>query len=504
MKIHSNILYTFLCFWSSLNFAFTQNLYFKRHEISEEKTQVQTVITVQERGAAVIAAENETLFQTNRLWEFTFVDTGFVHRFQTTYHLPSKQKYNQSFGADSLLCLLFDEDGTDVTLLVWNLNIGTLEAVNVKLPMRMTIKDLALCNADLYLAGEAKGRDVVIFFDTDTRLCKVLPSFYEPRLKVEKLLPNAPTGQMYILTSRENHDKNAWRVRVYNQGGFLHSDAPINDEDDYSPICFMPLGYDSTTVRLGGYYYHRNMDFPQGFWFQFINLADKQRNSYKRWPFAENKNFFAYKGQSGQKRMAEKLQRYKQDGEEYRLAERWILHKPCYGDSAFALIGDCYYKTHSNQSMSRPVVGTSSMPLTDYRMLDEYRYTRGNVTVFDKRANYLWDWTVEGNEHQSTKLEQNTFAALGRHGLSVLFLRDKKLCWQLVQDGKQVAGSEKKGQHLSLMYPDDEIMHTGEVYLSNWYSDIFLMGGSQRVRNSKTAGVEARRDVFFLYKVSVR
>lgn len=502
MRIKVVFLYILFCLCLNVRWGFAQNLYFKRHEISEETTQVQEIVTVQERGAAIIAAESENLFQTNRKWEFTLVDTAFVHRLQANYTLPTKLKYNQSIWVDSMLCLIFDNAAQDVTLLVWNLNTGTLEAVNINLPMRMEIKEAALCNADLYLAGEAKGRDVVMFFDMDTRLCKVLPSFYEPRLKVEKLIPNAETGQMYILTSRENHDKNAWRVRVYNQGGFLHSDTQINEEGEYSPVNFRLMGYDSTNIRLAGYYYHRNMDFPQGYWFQSVNLTDKQRNTYKRWPFVENKNFFAYKGEAGQKRMAEKLERYKQDGEEYRLAERWILHKPCYGDSTFALLGECYYKTHSNQSMSRPMTGAPAM--TDYRMLDEYRYTRGSVTVFDKKANYLWDWTIEGNEHQSTKLGQYTFAALGQRGLSIFFLNDKKLCWQLVQNGKQVAASEKKGQRLSLMYPDDELLHTGNVHLCNWYSDSFLMGGSQRIRNTKTAGVQARRDVFFLYKVSVR
>jgi hypothetical protein len=167
------------------------------------------------------------------------------------------------------------------------------------------------------------------------------------------------------------------------------------------------------------------------------------------------------------------------------------------------------YPTYSNRNFYNsaftfnPYLNSNSTYRGDY-VFDGFQYTHAVVAGFNRRANLLWDNSLEINDIKNMELEQHVKVLPTENRADLAYLFENILHDKVIKDSLVIA--PKKSIPIQLSNDEEEaVKKEGAAnFLAYWYDDYMIASGVQRLRSKKLGRFGVERRVFYINKIKQR
>ena len=261
----------------------------------------------------------------------------------------------------------------------------------------------------LLIAGYANFRPVVITYNINDRIPRVVPGFYDNKNDILDIVVDEHS-QLFtvILQERMRNKKYTVRVKTFTAKGDIIQDNLVNPGERKSLLDAASTTFAGGLQYLAGTHSRKSLQYSQGFYLsKFIN-GQQQFNKF--YPFAELNNFFGHMKPKREERIMNRIEKKKAKGKTKKFNYRLLVHKILERDGEYVMIAEAYYPRYNYSATGSnfssfggytPGFGRSNPYFLGYK------YTHAVVLAFDPNCNILWDQTFKIEDIQSYSLEEN-------------------------------------------------------------------------------------------------
>lgn len=455
----------------------------------------------------LVAEETDDAAGRGYMWKLHMIDTALQVIWSQRLSIPAAGTLLGYEYFDGRFYLLFSKNRFRTEdLLVYQFTANSKEHVTYEITtvFPIDISHFESVGETLLIAGYANYRPVVITYDINDRVPRVVPGFYDNRNNILDLVVDEEAKLFTVILSEKMRNKKfTVRVRTFTDKGDIIQDNLLNPGDRRSLLDAASTTFAGGLQYLAGTHSKKSNQYSQGFYLsKFIN-GQQQFNKY--FPFADLNNFFGHLRPKREERIMNKIERKRAKGKIKKFNYRLLVHKIIERDGEYIMIGEAYYPRYnysSNSSNFNNSLGYGySAPFSRSPAFLGYKYTHAVVIGFDQNCNILWDQTFRIEDIQSYSLDENVMVSVSGDRVILMYLEENEIRSKVVQGNEIIEGRTFNPVRLS--FEDDQIKSKDPSVegLKKWYGKTLYAFGEQSIKNTNASGIRVIRKVFYINKI---
>lgn len=386
-------------------------------------------------------------------------------------------------------------------LLVYQMNVKSQEYLTYEITtvFPVNITHFEVVGKSLILAGSVNYKPVVITYNIDEKVPKIVRGFYDGKNRILDLIVDDVTEQFTVVLSEKMKNKRfTARVKTFTAAGDLIQDNLINPGERKSLLDAATTNFSGGLQYLAGTHSRKSLNYSQGFYLsKFINGV-QQFNKY--YQFAELDNFFDHLSPRRESRMLNKIEKKKQKGKVKKFSYRLLVHEIINQEDNYIMIAEAYYPKYNYSSNGGGLssFGYGGGSLFDNPYFLGYKYTHAVVVGFDRNCNILWDHTFKIDDIQSYTLEENVHVSSDEENVVLMYLQENEIRSKIVHNNEIIEG--KTFNPVRLSYDSDILKSKNSVVegLGKWFDGTLFAYGEQSIKNELLG---SSRRVFYINKI---
>jgi len=463
------------------------------------------VVSGEENGIMVVEETKVGVKPRGSLWKVHLVDTTLKINWTKNIVLPPDGSLIGFEYSDKNFYFLFTKDKFRTEdLLVYKIGTDSSDIITHEITtvFPVQISHFEALGETILLAGYSNFRPVVITYDLNDRVPRVVPGFYDNRNNLLDLVIDDESRLFTVVMSeRMKSKKFTVRVKTFTEKGDLIQDNLIDPGEKKSLLDAASTTFAGGLQYLAGSHSKKSPQYSQGFYLsKFVN-GQQQFNKY--YPFAELSNFFEHLKPKREKRIKNRIARKRERGKTKRFSYRLLIHEILERDGEYIMIGEAYYPRY-NYSSSGSSFGpnnTAFSPGFSNPFFLGYKYTHAVVVAFDPNCNLLWDHTFKIEDIQTYTLDENVVVSASSEGVILMYLEENEIRSKVVKGNEVVEGRTFNPVRLS--FESDELRNKNPNVegLERWYDETLFAYGEHSIQNPNKVAGRTFRKVFYINKV---
>ena len=354
----------------------------------------------------------------------------------------------------------------------------------------------------LLLAGYANYRPVVITYNINNRVPRVVPGFYDNKNDILDLVVDERSKLFTVILSQKMRNKKfTIRVKTFNDRGDVIQDNLIDPGEKKSLLDGASTTFSGGLQYLAGTHSKKSLQYSQGFYLsKFIN-GQQQFNKY--YPFAELNNFWDHLNPRREERILRRIERKKSKGKIKKFNYRLHVHEILERDDHYVLIGEAFYPryNYTTAGSSFAGYGITSTQVPQFRnpYFLGYKYTHAVVVGFDRNCNILWDHTFKIEDILSYTLDENVAVSGSGDKVVLMYLEENEIRSKIIDGDEVLEGRTFNPVRLSFESDEVKTKDPSVEKIMSWYGQTLFAYGEQAIRNPQAEKVQ--RKVFYLNKI---
>ncbi|MEQ9403039.1 MAG: hypothetical protein RIM99_05595 [Cyclobacteriaceae bacterium] len=467
------------------------------------------VISGGKEGILVVEETGEIVRGGGYKWNISMVDTAFNLSWSQSQSIPADGSLLGYEYFEGKFYLLFNKSrfrGDD--LLVYQLNIDSKNFVTYEITtvFPVDITHFESVGETLLIAGYANFRPVVITYNINDRIPRVVPGFYDSKNDMLDLVVDEESELFTVILSEKMRNKKfTARVKTFTAKGDLIQDNLIDPGEKKSLLDAASTTFSNGLQYLAGTHTKKSLYYSQGFYLsKFINGA-QQFNKY--YPFADLNNFFSYMRPRREQRIKSKIERKRDRGKVKKFNYRLLVHEILQRDDEYIMIAEAYYPRYSYNSGGatsyRPYNGFGNR--NGFQSFNPdflgYKYTHAVVVGFDRNCNIIWDNTFKIEDIQKYELEENVMVTSVGDKIVLSYLEENEIRSKIIQGNEIVEGRTFNPVRLSFEMDELKTKDPRIEGIEKWYGNTLFAYGIQNIKNESGLAGKLTRRVFYLNKI---
>ncbi len=443
----------------------------------------------------------------NKVIQVMRLDDSFDVQWVRTQAIGTSYEYIDHYFKDGRAYLLFNNFSAkdrNLALVTFDL-LGNIQNLPIRNFIPFTYFDFNATGEAILIGGYFNYRPVVIFYNFEERIPRILPGLFNDRSTIIELRINDNGTFDVLLTGRTLDKKNTIFINTFDMTGNMVKKITLDTDRFHNLLFGRSQLMEGNAQIVAGVYGRFNSEYSRGLFVANVNQFGEQKMKF--YNYAELKNFFSYMKARREKRVRDRIERRKIKGKKIKFNYRVLVHNLVESGDQYILLGEAFYPKYRNVSGSssgsffNPVWTVNRGLFSNSLVFDGYRYTHAVVMGFDKSGNLLWDNSFEINDVLSFELEQFVHAATSGSNVALLYVFDNQIRSKIIHGDEVLEGKELLD--IKLKYDTDQVTGdaTNVLGLEKWYDNVFFTYGTQLVKNVQVRGVEVERNVFFINKV---
>lgn len=487
----------------------TSSIIQQLHRIEFEKNRDRSdfyVISGKEDGLLVVEETYETAPKGGYVWKVHLVDTAFNVVWTKKEVVPNQGSLigYEYFGGN--FYLLFNRNqyrSEQLLVLQYSSDSDEVKTYELTTVFPISIEHFESVGETLLLAGYANYRPVVITYNIEDKIPKVVPGFYDNRNDILDLVVDEKAKLFTVVMSeRMRNKKYTIRVRTFNDRGDLIQDSLIDPGDRRSLLDGATTTFSGGLQYLAGTQSRKSLLYSQGFYLsKFVN-GQQQFNKF--YPFADLNNFWDHLKPKREERILRRIERKKEKGKIKRFNYRLLVHEIIQRDEEYIMIAEAYYPRY-NYSGGNSVDGFNTVNRFQGSQFGNpyflgYKYTHAVVVGFDRNCNIIWDHTFKIEDKQSYDLVENVTVSASNEQVVIMYLESNEIRSKIIEGNNIVEG--RTFNPIKLSYNLDELKTKDPSLekVERWYGEALIAYGEQSIRNAALVG-NTDRKVFYINKI---
>jgi hypothetical protein len=433
-----------------------------------------------------------------------------ITHYDTKFELISKAAFKHN-KRTSFLTHLFTNDGKEVLFVFANssllevvrYNIVTGNTSDFQSKLKFVPLGAYLLNNSLFLEGIIKKKPVVMQMNLSTGNTKML--IVPGPGKNTRLKDIAIDHEQQLVAISVQYgakrDTRKWQfeIAMFDETGNRVGDPIViqNDPERYTLDADITwLGKDA--FLISGNYSSDGRLLSNGlFMASYVN----GRQEFIRYHnFADMKNFFQYLSKKSKAKVEKRVAKKKEKGKENAVQVHMTTHKISEFAGQYVILGEAYFPTYRTVVYTTYVNGRPQT--TTQQVFDGYQYTHATVLGLDKQGNKLWDHCFEIDiPKKPYYVRQNIRGLMTEDELRLFYPSGANLKSMII--AKDNSFVEKNLGKLQAQRVGDKVRREDLPDVKYWYSDYFLLSGSQQIKNTQDKSKAKKRNVYYLAKIKV-
>lgn len=468
--------------------------------IRESGTSNFTLVNGAENGLLVIEDTDKTADGGSK-WKFNLVDTTLNTFWSAEVSLPYEYSLigYANHGKDFILLFQTKFFGTE-DLAAFKINTDSDDILKYEIttvfPVELT--HFEVIDEVIILAGYANFRPVVITYNLNDRIPRILPGFYDNKNQILDVLIDKENELFSVITAEKMKSKYyTVRLRTYTSSGDLLVDNTIDPGEKRSIIDAAVTNFSGGLQYLAGTHSKKSLDYSHGFYLsKFIN---GQQQVSKYYPFADLENFFSYLKPKREKRIKSRIDRKKEKGKTKKFSYRLLVHEILEYEDEYIMVAEAYYPKYNYGSQYNP--GYIPRSLQEQFLFLGNVWTHAVVVAFDKNCNINWDNTFKIEDRISYGLEKTIQVSRVENNIILNYLEENEIRSKVINKEGVLEG--KTFNPVRLSFETDEVRGYDSDFkgFEKWYGGTSIAYGEQSIKNMKSNESSISRDVFYINMV---
>ncbi|WP_420575962.1 hypothetical protein [Ekhidna sp.] len=437
-------------------------------------------------------------------WKLHMVDTSLQVKWSQTLVIPAGGSILGYEYFKGRFYLLFNKNQyRSEDLIVYQLSSESVEYAMYEITtvFPIDITHFESVGETILLAGYANFRPVVITYNINDRIPRVVPGFYDNKNDIlDLIVDNESRLFTVILSEKMRNKKYTVRVKTFTDKGDVIQDNLIDPGERRSLLDAASTTFAGGLQYLAGTHSRKSLQYSQGFYLsKFIN-GQQQFNKY--YPFADLNNFFGHMKPKREERIKNRIERKRAKGKIKKFNYRLLVHKILEREGEYIMIAEAYYPRYNYSTRSNnlsPYGYTPTFRNNPYFL--GYKYTHAVVLAFDPNCNILWDQTFKIEDIQTYSLEENVVVSASGDRVILMYLEENEIRTKVVEGNDIVEG--RTFNPVKLSFESDEVKSRDPNVegLKKWYGKTLFAYGEQRIKNQSGIGGQTQRRVFYINKI---
>ncbi len=469
----------------------------------------------------VVPGEKDGLLVVEETKEKARNQAGYVwklHKIDTSFNVKSSESYVISAEGGLLgheyvngnFFLLFNKRifrSDELFVCQLSTDTGNILTYDIKTVFPIDVSHFETVGNTILLSGYANYRPVVLIYDLEDKIPRVVPGFYDNKNDILDLVVDKKSDLFtVILSERMRNKKYTVRVKTFTATGDLIQDNIVNPGEKKSLIDAASTTFSGGLQYLAGSHSRKSLLYSQGVYLsKFINGV-QQHNKY--YPFAELNNFFGYLKPKREERIKNRIGKKKNKGKIKRFNYRLLVHDIIQRDDEYIMIAEAYYPRYSYS-------GGNSFNNYDYESAFRrgvpgnpfflgYKYTHAVVVGFDRNCNVLWDNTFKIEDIQTYSLEENVAVSAYGDKVVLMYLEENEIRSKVIKGNEILEGRAFNPVRLS--FNKDEVKSSDPDIegLKKWFDGTLFAYGVQTIYNKNGIDGKINRKVFYINKIQYK
>ncbi|MEO9482169.1 MAG: hypothetical protein ABJG47_01930 [Ekhidna sp.] len=459
-------------------------------------------------GILVVEETGESAGGKGLIWKLHLVDTALQVVWAQNLVLPPGGSILGYEYFDGRFYLLFSKSRFRTEdLIVYQFVASTLEytAYEITTVFPIAISHFESVGETLLIAGYANFRPVVITYNINDRIPRVVPGFYDNKNDILDLVVDEEAKLFtVILAEKMRNKKFTVRVRTFTDKAEIIQDNLINPGERKSLLDAASTTFAGGLQYLAGTHSKKSDQYSQGFYLsKFIN-GQQQFNKY--YPFADLNNFFGHLRPKREERIMNKIEKKRSKGKIKKFNYRLLVHKILERDGEYIMIAEAYYPRYnysaSSNNFNSPYTGYGYTPRAGRNpYFLGYKYTHAVVLGFDQNCNILWDQTFKIEDIQSYSLDENVVVSASGDRVILMYLEENEIRSKVVKGNEIIEGRTFNPVRLSFETDKLKNKDPNVEGLKRWYDETLYAYGEQSIKRTTESGIRASRKVFYINKI---
>ena len=460
-----------------------------------------TVIGGEEEGLLVVVETFERLGKGYK-WILHMVDTTLNVKWTRLITVPYDSYFKGYDYYNGTFYLLFNKSRYQtVDLMVYEIEVEStrVEEINISTVFPVQLSEFEVLGNSILLGGYVNTRPVMITYDLDEKVPRVIPGFYGDNNDILKLITDDEAEVFTVITSeRMRNKKNSIRARTYTSSGTLIQDNMINPEEK-NLIDGASTNFFGGFQYLVGTYSRKSSMYSKGLYLsRFLN---GRQQFVKYYAYADLNNFFGYMKERRESRIKERIKRKAEKGKKPNFSYQLVVHDIIQRKDSYVLIAEAYYTRYSGYSSSMPFYGSYGNYGGYNSGFLGYKYTHAIVVAFDKTGNIIWDNNFAIDDVVTYSLDEFVTVNTYEDKIVLMYLDENEIRTKVISGNEIIEG--KTINPVRLTYENDELRSKDpEVEgLDEWYGNTLYAYGEQRIYNGIRESGETNRRIFYINKI---
>lgn len=467
------------------------------------------VVPGQEHGIMVVEATNKAATGGGLKWKIHLVDTAFQILWSQTLNVRVDGDLIGYEYFDGNFYLLFNKSRFRTQdLIVYQFQSGSPEFLTYEITTVFPIEiyHFESVGETLLIAGSANFRPVVITYNINDKIPRVVPGFYDNKSELLDLVVDEESEFFTVILSEKMRNKKfTVRVRTFTSKGDIIQDNLLNPGDKKSLLDAASTTFSNGLQYLAGTHSKKSLHYSHGLYLsKFVNGV-QQFNQY--YPFADLDNFFGHLKPKKEQRIRSRIERKKEKGKIKKFSYRLLVHEILQRDDEYIMIAEAYYPRYSYGSNGGAIFSPHGFGNfnNNYRAYNPYflgyKFTHAVAVGFDRNCNIVWDHTFRIEDIESYSLEENVMVSTMDDKVVLSYLEENEIRSKVIKGSEIVEG--RTFNPVKLSFAADEVKNKDPRVegLERWYGDTLFAFGRQNIRNEHGIGGRVNRRVFYLNKI---
>ncbi len=481
-----------------------------RIEFEIEKDDIEFyVVPGGEQGLLVVEETKRRASGGGQEWKIHMMDTAFNIVWTQSQSIPSGGTLLGFEYFKGIFYLLFNKTKfRNKDLIVYQLSADTKEHVTYEITtvFPIDISHFESVGETLLIAGYAHFRPVIVMYNINDKIPRVLPGFYDRKNDMIDLVVDEESELFTVILSEKMRNKKyTVRVKTFTSKGDIIQDNLVNPSEKKNLIDAASTTFSNGLQYLAGTYSKKSLFYSQGFYLsKFVN-GTQQFNQYCS--FADLSNFFSHLEPKREERIMNRIERKKERGKIKKFNYRLLVHEILQRDNEYIMIAEAYYPryTYGNSTglaFSPYGLGVQNAGNSSFNpYFIGYKYTHAVVVGFDRNCNIIWDNTFKIEDIESYSLDENVKVTATEDRIVLMYLQENEIRSKIINGNEIVEG--KTFNPVKLSFNSDKVKTKDpEVEgLEKWYDDTLFAYGEHNIRNQSGVDGKVHRRVFYLNKI---
>lgn len=491
-----------------------------RYELKKiNKENYYSVVSAHEFGIVIFRESNEKQMVKEQLWEVIMLDTDLNEKWKKDYRFDNQLSFVGYEYRNNYFYLLFRKNignKDNFNLEQINLSNGNSVSYTIDNLVPLELEEFTIAGQTAIFGGYSKGLPAILLYSLKERKTKVLPGFYKKNTYLIDLnVDDASNNFHVVLSEKESFNQTILSIKSFNQNGGLLSENRLNIENKKHVISAKTTSLSGNRTIVTGTYGSPNSDLSKGVF--FINLSLEQEPEIKYFDFTELDNYLNYLPDRKEQKIKEKIVEKQAKGKQHIIRSRIILHElipekghyimlaEMYSSNHYTPLIHNYYQPYWVNSFNEGARGfVRRLKSNSGTQPVSYEYTQAIILGFSEGGDLLWDNSIKIDDVNTAFLDQIVNISTSNSKAVLVYKRKNELISKIIEGGTVI--EDNLVQKIKMLHQGDETTSIDGDFggLNYWYENKFFSWGYHWIKNKQDQGVEKRRNVFYINKISIK